>query len=1139
MKKRRSTLLCLLLAGGMGTMSSLADNVYTIYPIPQEQIAVDGQVSFTSTVNVVYDTDDIDEYTLDWLSDVLAEHGITATYSDAAVSGQTNVFLGVAGSGGPADTKATELGIDRSVLTQEGKYDRHIVSLSADGSDALLLILGENTDATFYGISSLAQMLDNGVENLPCVTINDYADQQSRGLVEGYYGYPYSLAVKKDLMQFMARYKLNTYLYGAKSDPYHSGYYLDPYPTEITEEQERNGWLTQDMFKELTSTAHATKVNFIWAIHPGLNTTTDAHVTDIMGKFELMYDLGVRQFAVFTDDVGGYGDESDFPLYAQFFTNLQNQIDAKWNTEGAAPADTVKPLHYVPHVYNLTWTSTSNRQAYFAALSAIPEKIVFYTTGYGVWTVPNNSDLQTMDDEFGRDVAWWWNYPCNDNADTQIYPSDMYQNFVDMPAVTSSSTLPSSLENCAGLLCNPMQQGEIAKIPLFSLADYAWNNGGFDNMSSWEAAVPAAVGDEYADAVMSLAPYLRYNEADDVTSLISTYKTKISNGSEADATELSAKMDEIITACDKVAEMETSSVEADQLFYNDVYPWLNRVHDLATTVKDFLTAKEKTVLAEQWDAYLSAIYTLDSLESSDRYTVQALEGMGVDPPVGTYEAEASANTFTPFATEWLAANAFGDMFPERETIESPAFYSTLTESPTVRMFDSQLGVYGSGIVQVPAGEMAGIQLIAPTRIDGLTVADTLYDNFEVRWSQNGKTWNSLPKGDLPEEACRYICLRNTSGEARYIRFNRLSFCINIPQSAVVTTANIPDGEVWNGHTSDLIYDGDYTTFCTLNQNQANNDAYELVLRNAIPIHDVRVCMGTTNDDYMNVGVVQISMDGSQWTSLKIMGTNSVNFTMSNSKVVKYSDEMSYCDFEADGDSAKYVRLLVRQANTSKWLRLYEIEVNKLYDLYGELPTATDDDGDIVTEVFDNDPSTYFSSSSEGTLTYNLLNPKLVDNISVFIDSSQAYDETTVSATCDGENWIELGTITGSVTQFSLEEADCTNAIAIRFEWSGASPAIHEICEEASSTLITGIDNVTETTDSENGIELTRSGGRLSVQSPTGISRVTVYTLDGRVLTTIRPAGENCVTIPRMQADIVLVNVLTCDNRTASYKVRVR
>ena len=299
--RRNALILCLGFALGMaGTPTLYADQVYTIYPIPQEQIAGVGTVSLSTTVNIVCD-EYIDQYTKDRATEVLKEKGIAATFSDQAKSGQTNLYLAVSGSKGPADRKAEDMGIDRAVLSREGKFDRHIVSLSADGTDARIVILGENTDAVFYGLASLEQMLDGGTASLACVTINDYADQQSRGLVEGYYGYPYSVAVKKDLMKFMARYKLNTYLYGAKSDPYHSGYWQDPYPTSITAQQEKNGWLTQEMFKELTAQAHASKVNFIWAIHPGLNTKTDQNVNQVFSKFQLMYDLGVRQFAVFTD----------------------------------------------------------------------------------------------------------------------------------------------------------------------------------------------------------------------------------------------------------------------------------------------------------------------------------------------------------------------------------------------------------------------------------------------------------------------------------------------------------------------------------------------------------------------------------------------------------------------------------------------------------------------------------------------------------------------------------------------------------------------------------------------------------------------------------------------------------------------
>lgn len=117
------------------------------------------------------------------------------------------------------------------------------------------------------------------------MVIDDYADQRQRGIVEGYYGYPYSVAVKKDLMRYMMRLKMNTYLYGAKSDPYHSSNWKEAYPASITEEQERGGWLSQDMVRKLAEESQQTKVNFIWAIHPGNNFVgSGTVVSDIMGS---------------------------------------------------------------------------------------------------------------------------------------------------------------------------------------------------------------------------------------------------------------------------------------------------------------------------------------------------------------------------------------------------------------------------------------------------------------------------------------------------------------------------------------------------------------------------------------------------------------------------------------------------------------------------------------------------------------------------------------------------------------------------------------------------------------------------------------------------------------------------------------
>ena len=91
---------------------------------------------------------------------------------------------------------------------------------------------------------------------------------------------------------------MNTYIYGPKDDPYHSSpNWRKPYP-------EKEAAQIKDLVKE----AAANKVDFVWAIHPGLDIKwTDEDRMNVLNKFGMMYDLGVRSFAVFFDDISGEG----------------------------------------------------------------------------------------------------------------------------------------------------------------------------------------------------------------------------------------------------------------------------------------------------------------------------------------------------------------------------------------------------------------------------------------------------------------------------------------------------------------------------------------------------------------------------------------------------------------------------------------------------------------------------------------------------------------------------------------------------------------------------------------------------------------------------------------------------------------
>lgn len=628
--------ITLLLFLALPVMAS-SQSKYTIYPVPHSQEVTAGTASFTKTVTIVAG-EGIDDATIQRAKDVLAEGGLTALVAAKPVKQGSNIILAVNGASDIAAKIVMRSKLDGSVF-QVPKYDRHILSLNADrNGDAQLLVLGENTDAVFCGLASLEQMLDGGARDMQCVNIYDYADIRDRGVIEGYYGVPYSADVTKDLFRFMARYKMNTYVYGAKSDPYHSRFWSEPYPESITPEEQKIGMLSSGMLHDITEVAHASKVNFVWAIHPG-NAFTDSTDKDvnsrIMAKYEKMYDLGVRQFAVFVDDVGVPYDKEDLDYCAKRLSDLQDLVDARWNVAGAAPADTVKPLQYVPQLYAYSWTTRENAHKFFASLSNTPSKISIFITGRAVWTVPNNYDISLVNGFLGREVSWWWNYPCNDNDMTKLFTMDIYSNFKDEKHIDNLARL-EPLEGTKTLIINPMQQGEVSKITLFSVADYSWNVEGFNNDRSWEAALPAVVGKEKAADLRTLAPYLRYFDADALKYSVANYKRSVEEGKPRPQG-LIGRMNKLREACASLQALSASENESDRLLYGDMRPWLNKLDAMAAEILALLNG----------DASAPVDY-----ENDPRFQFEVLNGMGEDIELSILTAEPSGEILYPFII-WL------------------------------------------------------------------------------------------------------------------------------------------------------------------------------------------------------------------------------------------------------------------------------------------------------------------------------------------------------------------------------------------------------------------------------------------------------------------------------------------------------
>lgn len=322
--------------------------------------------------------------------------------------------------------------------------------------DKQMVIAGNEGRGTFYALQTLAQLLQQ--QELPLVEITDFPSVPYRGTVEGFYGQPWSHRDRISQLEFYGANKLNTYIYGPKDDPFHSSpNWRKPYP-----EKEAG------QIRELVETAKANKVDFVWAIHPGQDIKwNDADRKLLLDKFEWMYRLGVRSFAVFFDDISGEGTDPN--RQAELLNYLhQNFVKAKKD---------VTPLIMCPTQYNKSWADPKPGTYLDILGDKLDPSIRIMWTGDRVISDITTEGLQWINKRLKREAYIWWNFPVSDYVRDHLLLGRSYG--LD----TTSENLMS------GFVSNPMDKPEASKIAIYSIADYAWNTPKYNSYQNWEDAI--------------------------------------------------------------------------------------------------------------------------------------------------------------------------------------------------------------------------------------------------------------------------------------------------------------------------------------------------------------------------------------------------------------------------------------------------------------------------------------------------------------------------------------------------------------------------------------------------------------------------------------------------------------------------
>ncbi len=317
-----------------------------------------------------------------------------------------------------------------------------------------MVVAGRDEVGTYYGVQTLLQVMARP-QVMQC-TATDWPSVACRGVIEGFYGNPWSHKDRLRQFEFYGQQKMNIYVYGPKDDPYHRAKWREPYPEKEAA-----------LLRELVEAAHKNKVQFVWAIHPGgdIRWNREDSVA-VVEKLEKMYALGIRTFSVFFDDIWGEGAKGDKQA------GLLNYV----TDEFVRKHKDVEPLIMCPTQYNKGWSGGD----YLTTLGTkmYPEVRIMWT-GNSVVDMIEKNDMEWINAQISRKAFIWLNYPVNDYCQSRLLMGKTYGNGKDIYDMVS------------GFCSNPMEYAEASKVSLYSIADYTWNMPANDAQSSWERAMAA------------------------------------------------------------------------------------------------------------------------------------------------------------------------------------------------------------------------------------------------------------------------------------------------------------------------------------------------------------------------------------------------------------------------------------------------------------------------------------------------------------------------------------------------------------------------------------------------------------------------------------------------------------------------
>jgi hyaluronoglucosaminidase len=342
--------------------------------------------------------------------------------------------------------------------------------VASNSSDKVVASIGIALDHSLrYALNHLLSFALSGEKEISVDLGPDFA---ARGVVEGFYGKPWTHEQRLRGLKNFGDFNMNTYFLAPKDVPWQRFNWRQPFESEFL-----------NSTQELIEVGRLNAIDIVTCVSPGLSVkySDENDVDAVITRYKQLFDLGARHFGLLWDDIAWelqhQEDLDNYLSTAAAHADFTNRVWAKLLALDPKVALTVCPMHY---------SGRGNEPYLHEVGRALHSRINLMWTGRSIISeYLDISDAVIFERTTLRPPMYWDNFPVNDGGlQKNLYIGPVRGREVGLHKYS------------AGLLSNPMLQFEMSQIPLFTIGEYLWNSASYNPDLSWEKALVQLIADE-------------------------------------------------------------------------------------------------------------------------------------------------------------------------------------------------------------------------------------------------------------------------------------------------------------------------------------------------------------------------------------------------------------------------------------------------------------------------------------------------------------------------------------------------------------------------------------------------------------------------------------------------------------------